>query len=68
MKAKFLMISCGIVLLTSACNNASESKSTGTDTAEAMPKDTAVAVVPAPAPAETAPAIDSTYRPRYNLL
>jgi len=57
MKAKILMISCGIIFLTSACNNGSKSESTGTDTSKEMAKDTAVAVTPAPA--ETAPAIDS---------
>jgi protein TonB len=57
MKAKFLVISCGILALASACNNSSDSKAKetdtanamSTDTAAAMPKDTAVVAAPAPA-------------------
>jgi len=59
MKAKLLAISCGLLVLSSACNNSSESKTTGDDTSTAMAKDTAMAVAPTPAPAETPPAIDS---------
>ena len=50
MKAKFLTISCGILVFASACNSGSESKSTGTDTAKEVPKDTTVAVAPGPCP------------------
>ena len=59
MKAKFLTISCGILVFASACNSGSDSKSTGTDTAKEMPKDTTVAVAQAPAPAEAPLVIDS---------
>src|SRR4249919_2661030 len=58
MNPKLLMISCGMLAFTSACNNSSENKAT-TDTTMAAPKDTAVAVAPAPAPVEAPPAIDS---------
>jgi protein TonB len=58
MKTKFLMLSCGLLVFASACNNSSETKATDADTAKAMAKDT-VAAVP-PAPVEAAPAaIDS---------
>ncbi len=57
MKTKYLLVSCGMLVLAYACNN-SESKKTDADTTKAMaPADTAAAV--APPPAETAPAIDS---------
>ena len=57
MKAKYLLISCGMLLLTYACNSG-ESKKTTEDTTKAMaPADTAAAV--APAPAEVAPPVDS---------
>ncbi len=55
MKVNFLMISCGLFVFATACNNASESKAT--DTVKAMAPDTTTAV--APPPAEVAPAIDS---------
>jgi len=58
MKTKFLLISCGMLVLASACNNASESKTTATDSAKPMATDTAVAAAPAPAQ-PAAPAIDS---------
>jgi len=59
MNPKLLMISCGMLAFTSACNNSSESKATS-DTAQAAAKDTAAAVAPAPAPVEAPPpAIDS---------
>ena len=48
MKAKFLAISFGILALTSACNNNSESTAKENDTTIAEAKDTAVAVAPAP--------------------
>jgi len=57
MKAKILMISCGIIFLASACNNSSDSKSTEADTSAAMAQDTTAAVTPAPI--ETTPVIDS---------
>lgn len=44
MKAKFLLIPCGILALASACNNSSESKAKETDTATAMTTDTATAM------------------------
>ena len=44
MKAKFLVISCGILALASACNNSSESKAKETDTANAMTTDTSTAM------------------------
>jgi outer membrane biosynthesis protein TonB len=57
MKVKFLMISCGLLVLASACNN-SETKKTDADTTKAVvATDTAATV--APPPAEMAPAIDS---------
>jgi outer membrane biosynthesis protein TonB len=60
MKTKFLAISCGILALTSACNNNSESNAKETATAETVAKDTGAAVAPAAAtPAETPPVIDS---------
>ena len=57
MKAKFLVISCGILALTSACNNSSESKAKETDTATAMATDTTAAM--AKDTVEVTPAIDS---------
>lgn len=57
MKTKFLLISCGMLVLAYACNNG-ESKKTTEDTTKAMaPADTTTAV--APAPAEVAPPVDS---------
>jgi hypothetical protein len=57
MKTKFLLISCGMLVLAYACNN-SESKKATEDTTKAMaPADTTAAVTPAPA--EVAPPIDS---------
>lgn len=56
MKTKFLLISCGMLVLASACNNASESKTTEADSAKPMATDTAAAVAPAE---PAAPAIDS---------
>jgi periplasmic protein TonB len=61
MKGKFFMISCGMLVLAYACNNASESK-TGTDSTKAMATDTATAAAPAPAvaaPEPPPPAVDS---------
>jgi periplasmic protein TonB len=56
MKAKFLMVSCGMLVLASACNNASESK-TATDSVKTVTTDTVAATPP---PAEPpAPVIDS---------
>ena len=57
MKTKFLLISCGMLVLASACNNASDKKTTEDTTKAMAPADTTAAV--APAPAEVAPAIDS---------
>ncbi len=57
MKTKFLLISCGMLVLASACNNASDKKTTEDTTKAMAPADTTAAV--APAPAEAAPAIDS---------
>ena len=48
MKAKFLVISCGVLALASACNNSSESKAKETDTANAMATDTAAATMAMP--------------------
>jgi TonB family protein len=56
MNTKFLLISCGMLVLSSACNNASESKTTTTDSAKPMATDTVAAVAPAEPPA---PVIDS---------
>ena len=44
MKAKFLVISCGILALASACNNSGESKAKETDTTNAMTTDTTTAM------------------------
>lgn len=56
MKAKFLMVSCGMLVMASACNNASESKTT-TDSVKTVTTDTVAATPP---PAEPpAPVIDS---------
>ncbi len=56
MKVKFLMMSCGLLVLASACNSG-ESKKATEDTTKAMaPADTTAAVAP---PAEAAPAVDS---------
>ena len=46
MKAKFLVISCGILALASACNNSTESKAKETDTASTMSTDTTAAAMP----------------------
>ncbi len=54
MKVKFLMISCGLFVLVSACNN-SETKAPEADTTKAAPVDT-VAAAPA---VEVTPAVDS---------
>ena len=56
MNTKFLLISCGMLVFSSACNNASETKTTTTDSAKPMATDTAAAVAPAEPPA---PVIDS---------
>ena len=64
MKTKFLLISCGMLVLASACNNASESKTTATDSA-AKPADTTVAA-PAPA-AEPAPPLLTVLRLPKNI-
>jgi len=56
MKAKFLMISGGMLFLAYACNNASESKTTATDSAKPMAMDTVAAAAPAEPPP---PAVDS---------
>ncbi len=56
MKTKFLLISCGMLVLASACNNASESKTTATDSAKPVVTDTVAAVAPAE---PAAPAVDS---------
>jgi len=48
MKAKFLVIPCGILALASACNNSSESKAKETDTANAMATDTTAAATAMP--------------------
>jgi protein TonB len=57
MKVKFLMVSCGLLVLAAACNNSSESKATEDTTKAVAPADTTTAV--APAPVEAAPVIDS---------
>ena len=57
MKAKFLVIPCGILALASACNNSSESKAKETDTATAMSTDTTTAM--AKDTVMVTPAIDS---------
>jgi periplasmic protein TonB len=57
MKVKFLMVSCGLLVLAAACNNSSESKATEDTTKAVAPVDTTAAV--APAPVEAAPVIDS---------
>jgi hypothetical protein len=57
MKAKFLVIPCGILALASACNNSSESKAKETDTATAMSTDTTTAM--AKDTVMATPAIDS---------
>ena len=61
MKAKFLVIPCGMVILAYGCNSGTDSKTSATDTAKAttdtmaaMPKDTVTAKV-----AEAPPVIDS---------
>ena len=46
MKAKFLVIPCGILALASACNNSSETKAKETDTATAMTTDTTAMAMP----------------------
>jgi protein TonB len=46
MKAKFLVIPCGILALASACNNSSETKAKETDTATAMTTDTTSMAMP----------------------
>src|SRR6478609_1572353 len=56
MNTKLLLISCGMLVLSSACNNASESKTATTDSAKPMATDTVAAVAPAEPPA---PVIDS---------
>jgi outer membrane biosynthesis protein TonB len=56
MKKKFLLISCGMLILSSACNNASESKAPATDSVKSTATDTVAAVAPAEPPA---PAVDS---------
>ena len=55
MKVKYLIISCGLFVLASACNNASESKATEADSAKTVATDT-VATAP---PVEVTPAVDS---------
>ncbi len=55
MSTKLILISCGMLVLSSACNNASESKTTTTDSVKPAAMDTVAA-----APAEpAAPVIDS---------
>ena len=56
MNTKFLLISCGMLILSSSCNNSGESKATTTDSAKPAVTDTAAAVAPAEPPA---PVIDS---------
>src|SRR4029077_9805634 len=57
MKVKFLMVSCGLMVLASACGNGSETKATEDTTKAAPAPDTTAAV--APPPAEVAPPVDS---------
>ena len=56
MNTKFLLISCGMLILSSSCNNSGESKATTTDSAKPAVTDTAAAVAPVEPPA---PVIDS---------
>jgi protein TonB len=58
MKSKFLLIACGMLVLSTACNN-TEKKATDADSTKAAAKDTVATVTPPPPPAEVAPAIDS---------
>jgi protein TonB len=58
MKKNFFLISCGMLILSTACNNA-EKKTTDADSTKAAAKDTVAAVAPPPPPAEVAPAVDS---------
>ena len=57
MKSKFLLIACGMLVLSTACNN-TEKKATDADSTKAAAKDTVATVAPPP-PAEVAPAVDS---------
>jgi outer membrane biosynthesis protein TonB len=57
MKVKFLMMSCGLLVLVSACNSG-ESKKTEADTTAKVATDTVATVAPPP-PAEVAPPVDS---------
>ena len=59
MKAKFLVIPCGILALASACNNSSETKAKETDTATAMTTDTAATAAMPKDTVVVAAAIDS---------
>ncbi len=58
MTRKFLMLSCGILVLMSACNNGTETKAPEADTTKAVPKDT-VAAAPVQPAVEAPPPIDS---------